>query len=302
VGWEQNYKALYAHHYDGPHFDWPPYRPVEETPEQVEHCRMEYAASLSMCDAWLGKVLDRMDEYDLWDDTMLIVNTDHGFLLGEHDWWAKCVQPFYGEVAHAPLFIWDPRCACRDERRSALVRTIDLPATILDLFGLPLPPDMQGVPLKETIANARPVRQAALFGLHGGHVNVTDGRYVYMRAPATADNQPLFNYTLMPTPMPARFSVDELQQIELAEPFAFTKGCRTLRVPAHRWPGSHPYETLLYDLETDPAQEHPLQDAALDPAVKQAMIGHLVRLMAANDAPQEQYERLGLPVPPRVPL
>jgi hypothetical protein len=102
--------------------------------------------------------------------------------------------------------------------------------------------------------------------------------------------------------MPARFSVDELQQIELAEPFAFTKGCRTLRVPAHRWPGSHPYETLLYDLETDPAQEHPLQDAALDPAVKQAMIGHLVRLMAANDAPQEQYERLGLPVPPRVPL
>ena len=79
---------------------------------------MEYAASLSMCDAWLGKVLDVMDEYEIWGDTILIVNTDHGFLLGEHDWWAKCVQPFYGEVANSPLFIWAPRCACRNERRA----------------------------------------------------------------------------------------------------------------------------------------------------------------------------------------
>ncbi len=71
---------------------------------------MEYAALLSMCDHYLGKVLDLMDELDLWKDTLLIVCTDHGFLLGEHDWWAKIVQPFFNEVAHAPLFIWDPRC------------------------------------------------------------------------------------------------------------------------------------------------------------------------------------------------
>jgi arylsulfatase A-like enzyme len=221
---------------------------------------------------------------------MLIVNTDHGFLLGEHDWWAKCVQPFYGEVAHSPLFIWDPRCGCHDERRSSLVQTIDLPATILDLFDLPLPPDMQGLPLKETVANDTPVRKAALFGLHGGHVNVTDGRYVYMRAPATADNQPLFNYTLMPTHMRARFSVEELQNIDLAAPFPFTKGCRTIQVPAQRWPGSHPYETLLFDLETDPGQEHPMDD----PEVEQMMVEHLVKLMVENDAPKEQFERLGL--------
>jgi hypothetical protein len=263
---------------------------VQETPEQVEHVRIEYAASLSMCDAWLGKVLDLMDEYEMWDDTMLIVNTDHGFLLGEHDWWAKCVQPFYGEVAHAPLFIWDPHCGCRNERRSSLVQTIDLPATLLDYFGLPLPPDMQGVPLRETVANDTPVRKAALFGLHGGQVNVTDGRYVYMRAPAKEDNQPLFNYTLMPTHMRARFSVEELQGIELAEPFPFTKGCRTICVPAQRWPGSHPYETQLFDLHQDPAQESPIDD----PEAEQRMIEHLVRLMQENDAPPEQFERLGL--------
>jgi arylsulfatase A-like enzyme len=193
-------------------------------------------------------------------------------------------------VAHSPLFIWDPRCGCRGERRSVLVQTIDLPATILDLFGLPLPPDMQGRPLGATIADDTPVREAALFGLHGGHVNVTDGRYVYMRAPATADNQPLFNYTLMPTHMRARFSVEELQNIELAEPFSFTKDCRTIQVPAQRWPGSHPYETLLFDLCQDPTQEKPMDD----PEIEQMMTEHLVRLMKENDAPPEQFERLGL--------
>ena len=42
-----------------------------------------------------------------------------------------------------------------------------------------------------------------MFGVHGGQVNVTDGRYVYMRGPARADNAPLSEYTLMPTHMRA---------------------------------------------------------------------------------------------------
>ena len=62
-----------------------------------------------MCDRYLGKVLDAMDRYGLWRDTMLIVNTDHGFLLGEHDWMGKNIQPAYDEIAHLPFFIWDPR-------------------------------------------------------------------------------------------------------------------------------------------------------------------------------------------------
>jgi anaerobic glycerol-3-phosphate dehydrogenase len=71
---------------------------------------------------------------------------------------------------------------------------IDPPATILDLFDLPLPPDMQGMPLKDSGQRHIRARGGALW-LPGGHVNVTDGRYVFMRAPATKDNQPLFNYT-----------------------------------------------------------------------------------------------------------
>jgi len=289
---QEHYKALYPHHYEGPHFDWPNYTEVAESPDQVEHVRYEYAASVSMCDHYLSQVLDLMDQYDMWQDTMLIVNTDHGFLLGEHDWWAKCVQPFYDEVAHSPLFIWDPRCGCQGERRMSLVQTIDLPATLLEYFNLKLPTDMQGIPLRKTIAEDKPVRQAALYGLHGGHVNVTDGRYTYMRAPANPENTPLYNYTLMPTHMRARFSVEELQDVELASPFAFTKGCRTVQVPSSGggWRNAARFGTLLYDLKQDPKQEHPLDD----PQIEERMIKLLVKLMEDNDAPPEQFERLGL--------
>ncbi len=288
---QQKYKDLYPHAYHGRHFDWPPYRPVHETPEEVEHCRFEYAALVSMCDAHLGKVLDLMDELDLWGDTMLIVNTDHGFLLGEHDWWAKCVQPFYNEVAQTPLFIWDPRSGVRGQRRRSLVQTIDLAPTLLEYFGVERPKDMQGVPLCDTVARDTPVRQAGLYGLFGAHVNVTDGRYVYMRAPVDRANAPLYEYTLMPTHMEHTFGVDELQDIGLAEPFSFTKGCRTMRIAGRSWIDPCQFGTLLFDLESDPAQLHPLSD----PDLEQRMLRHLVRLMREAEAPAEQFRRLGLP-------
>ena len=102
----------------------------------------------------------------MWDDTMLIVCTDHGYLLGEHDWWAKNFPPFYNEIAHTPLFVWDPRSKVKGARRAQLTQMIDLPATLLDLFGVALPPDMQGIPLGEVVARDAPTRDAALFGVH----------------------------------------------------------------------------------------------------------------------------------------
>lgn len=286
----QRFKDLYPHDYEGPLFDWPKYARVTETPEQARHLLLTYAALLSMCDEHLGKILDLMDELDLWKDTLLIVNTDHGFLLGEHDWWAKCVQPFYGEVAHTPLFLWDPRGMKRGERRSALVQTIDLAPTLLEFFGVPIPADMQGKALRQTVLDDSPVRAAGLFGLHGGHVNVTDGRFVYMRAGASPNNEPLYEYTLMPTHMRTPFSPGELQHIDLAAPFSFTKGCSLMQIRSRAWTNSHPYGNLLFDLEIDPRQEHPLEDAALE----ERMIRLLIRAMKESDAPPEQYVRLGL--------
>jgi len=294
---DDTYRDFYAKHHDayrGKHFDWPPYRKVQETPEAVEHCRHEYAALLSMCDAYMGKVLRAMDRFDLWKDTMLIVCTDHGFMLGEHECWAKLWQPFYQEIANVPLYIWDPRCGKKGESRQALVQTIDYVPTILEFFGVERTKDMIGKVLREAIDRDVAVREAGLFGVQGGQVDVTDGRYVYMRAPARADSQPLFNYTLMPTHMRSRFSPAEFEGVQLASPFGFTKGCSTMKLASRAggrgWEHPERFRTRLWDVENDPQQERPVEDAA----VEKRMVEHLVRLMKECEAPAEQWERLGL--------
>jgi arylsulfatase A-like enzyme len=288
----QKYRDLYPRDYDGPHFDWPPYRNVQETEAEIDEARYEYAALVSMCDDHLGQILDFMDTHDMWDDTLLIVNTDHGILLGEHGWWLKNVQPYYQEVAHTPLFIWDPRSQRRGLRCDALVQIIDLAPTLLEYFGQPVPVDVQGHSLRETIASGQPVREAGLFGTHGAHVNlVTSGGYVYMRAPKP-DNKPLYQYTLMPTHIRSRWSIKDFEGMELAEPFSFTKGLKTLKAPYAGMYSKYfeKWETFLWNVNHDPYQHNPLDDPELEASLKR----RLLELMLASDAPSEQYIRLGL--------
>ncbi|ALE04878.1 sulfatase [Arthrobacter sp. ERGS1:01] len=285
------FKAMYPHDYDGPEFDWPGYQKVTEPADQVEHARLEYAALVSMCDKSLGRVLDVMDKYDMWKDTLLLVNTDHGFLLGEHGWWAKSVQPWFNELVHLPMFLWDPRTGGKDDRRGALAQTIDIAPTMLRYFGLEPTPDMQGQDLSTVLADDRAIRDGALFGIHGGHVNVTDGRYVYMRAAAASANAPLEDYTLMPTHMRSRFSVPDLADWKVGEPFTFTKGLSTMRVQTSSMLSSWNHGTLLFDLHTDPGQDNPL----IDDDIELRMVELLVQLMHDSDAPQSQFVRLGLP-------
>lgn len=298
---QENYKRLYEDGYDGPVFDWPSYHKIRETPEQVKHCINEYAAVLSMCDHYLGKVIDKMDEYGMWEDTMLIVNTDHGFLLSEHDWWGKVMMPFYNEIAHIPLFIWDPRYKKKGERRNSLVQTIDLCPTLLEYFGVKVPEDVMGKSLTQVISRDEPVRDYALFGMHGCHVNITDGHYVYMRACDTGvehNNEHLCNYTLMPVHMKDSFDREELLDMELVDGFSFTKGLKLLSVPGTEkiptmgFPPTSLYDGghLLFDVEKDPKEESPLADRETE----LQMIHSMIRLMEENDAPKEQYIRLGL--------
>ena len=229
---QQEYQDMYPHEYVGPDFDWPPYREVREDAQTIEHIRYMYASLVSFCDAQLGRILDAFDAHDMWKDTMLVVNTDHGFLMGEHDWWAKTVAPWFQEVAHIPFFIYDPRLPqCAGAVSGALAQTIDIPPTILDYFSIPIPPSVLGSPLSSRMfmrSNAM-CRQAALYGVFGGQINVTDGRYVYMRGPASKENAPLYEYTLMPVRMRRMFTPKELSGWEM-HLVRFTKGVAMMKV------------------------------------------------------------------------
>ncbi len=290
----EQYRELYPSKYEGRHIDWPMPGTADQDEDYIAYVQNQYKALVSMVDRNVGRLLDMMDAQNLWEDTMLIVNTDHGLLLGEHDWWSKGAMPLYNEVANIPFFIWDPRVGAKSESRSALAQNIDVAATLLDFFDVPLPADMEGRPLRPVLENDTPIHDAILYGYFGGAVNITDGRYTYLRGPVSPGNAPLYEYTLMPARMGARADVKELKDVTLAPPFQFTKGLQTLKIDmaAHNSPFGNAYRfgAKLYDLAADPGQTRPIDDIDTE----HRLITRMMERMQQNDAPAEQYERMGL--------
>jgi len=286
--------------WNGPIRDWPRYGRVDELPEECESLRANYYAVVALCDHLLGQLLDYFDRHDLWRDTALVLTTDHGFLLGEHDFWAKNRMNLYEEISHIPLFVYHPDMPAQGgSRRGALTQTIDLAPTFLELFGAARPAEMQGHSLLPALERDERLREAALFGYFGGAVNLVDGRYTYFRYPPDLASQEVYQYTVMPTHLKAFFTPEELAGAVLARPFSFTKGAPLLKVPViDRSPMYHNYgpgsllqnQTVLFDLASDPGQERPLQD----PAVEARMASLMRELMTANDAPPEAFARIAL--------
>lgn len=286
--------------YEGPVLDWPRYGRADYLLQEQQELRANYHALVAMCDEYLGRVLDWMDETDAWRNTAVILTTDHGLLLGEHEYWGKNRPPFFNEVVHIPLVVAHPGFAAQaGTRRRALTQTIDLMPTLLDLFGAPCPPEVQGRSLLPMLTRDAPVREAAIYGQFGGATNVTDGRYTYLRYPPPGRDEPMFHYTLMPTHMRSFFEPQELEHATLRPPFGFTKGLHVLQVPVvaeaaanmqRRYPALDA-NTVLYDLARDPGQTRPASSAP-----EEARLLALMRdVMRRHDAPPEAYARLGLP-------
>lgn len=288
------YKKPYETGFDGKILDWPKYTKVQENEEEIAEIRANYAALVAMCDAYFGRLLDYFDAHDLWKDTALIMTTDHGFLLSEHDWWGKMRMPYYEEVSHIPLIIHTPDMteATPDDR---LTQTIDLMPTILGLFDQDIPSEVLGFDLMDGDA----YRNIALFGLFGGPLGVTDGQYALFHYPPDIYAEGLRQYTLCFAHMNTLFSVDELKTAELALGFNFTKGVPVLSIEAPP-KGAHVpksgaeffghTQTQLFDLSTDPEQLSPIDDEC----VTKRLLEGAVQIMKAHDTPSEVYEWYGL--------
>ncbi|MBI5719128.1 MAG: sulfatase [Burkholderiales bacterium] len=278
-----------------PVLDWPRYDAVVEDVYACEQMRANFAGLVRMCDHYFGELLDYMDRHAMWEDTALVLTTDHGFLLSEHDWWGKCRMPFYNEVAHIPLMVYTPGAAAQAGRRcTSLTQTIDLAPTLLDYFGRGPDAEITGASLLPLLAHDEALRDVALYGIFGGSLNVTDGRYTYFHYPRDLSGDGLYEYTLMPTHMNRMFPVEQLRGLALGRAFDFTQGVRPLRIPALR-EGERPElnggfldtRSMLFDLRDDYAQNRPI-DA---PEVVARLKAAATAVLARHDVPAEVYER-----------
>jgi arylsulfatase A-like enzyme len=271
---------------------WPPYQdPARQrefmasaTAEELAFIRSQYLGKLTMVDRWLGEVLDVLDRRDLWDNTVVILTSDHGHDLGERGVFGKS-YPHYDSHARIPLFIWDPR---HPDATSVgeLTSTVDLFSTVLDVCGVESSA-IHGRSLGPLVAGTG-ARSATshLYGTFGQGVCCTDGRFTLFKSPV--DDRPLYSYSsLYYKPL---VSADLLQP-EDAGRFIPGVDAPQWRVPIRMAPLCH--EDFLFDLQEDPGQTRNLWSSA--PAERERMLELLLDHMRREGAPPEQYGRLGLP-------
>ncbi len=101
------------------------------TPEQVRVARHAYYGSISYVDDIVGDLMQVLRETGLADNTVVILTSDHGEMLGEHGLWYK--KTFFEDACRVPLIISHPALSGR--RVSASVSLVDLLPTLLQLAG-----------------------------------------------------------------------------------------------------------------------------------------------------------------------
>ncbi len=117
-----------------------------------------YYASVSFMDAQVGKVMSALEKSGMADNTIVIFTSDHGYHLGEHDFWAKV--SLRDESAAVPLIIRVP--GKKPAVCNSLTELIDLYPTTAKLCGLEVPDRLQGEDISPLLDNAdKRVRDAA---------------------------------------------------------------------------------------------------------------------------------------------
>ena len=164
-----------------------PYSKVEDldvTEEQVEQVRELYAGELTYIDAWIGRLLNLLDDLGLADSTVVYYLSDHGILLGEHGLMGKANSMLGKEIHSVPYMIRHPEGKRAGETSDYFVSTHDVAPTMLSFQGLTVPGRMEGEDLTVLFDGADPPERSYWTTAYADHVAAGDGRWLLI-----ADNQ-----------------------------------------------------------------------------------------------------------------
>jgi len=153
---------------------------IRALPQGPEHVIQAYLASVSFCDAQIGRVLDSLDKSPYRDNTIIVFWGDHGWNHGEKQHWTKAV--LWEEATRAPMLwvapgVTKPGTVCE--------RTVDFLSvfpTLCDLAGLPVPEQCKNPSFRSLLAEPKSAwDRPALTTMGLGNHAVRDERWRYIR-------------------------------------------------------------------------------------------------------------------------
>ena len=112
--------------------------------EELKKDKAVYYGMVSFIDREVGRILDKLDELGIAENTLVVFSTDHGHFLGQHGLIAK--GPFhYEDMLRIPFIVRQPGAVPAGRVSQGLQSLVDLAPTFLDAAGLAIPGEMQGV-------------------------------------------------------------------------------------------------------------------------------------------------------------
>ena len=170
---------------------YPPGEPALPEARRAE-VMSAYFASISFMDAQVGVLLDALDRLKLWDTTVVVFQSDHGYHLGEHGGPASQDDALRGRHARPA----DRRRAGRQAGvvSPRLVELVDLYPTLADLCGLKPPADLEGLSFRPLLDDPRRPWKTAVFAVvgrrrrpeNGGNAEKLDVHYMGRTRPHRA--------------------------------------------------------------------------------------------------------------------
>jgi len=121
----------------------------------------DYLSSIYAMDKDIGRVLEYLDEQGLAENTIVVYTSDQGFYIGEHGWFDK--RFMYEESMRTPLVVRYPAKIKAKQVITDMVQNLDYAPTFLDFAGIEIPSDIQGISLKDSLVEQKPIDRDALY-------------------------------------------------------------------------------------------------------------------------------------------
>lgn len=133
------------------------YRPEELDGEELAQIKATYFGMVNQVEDCLGKIITHLKTTGAYEETLIVVTSDHGEMLGDH--WLQGKSGYFDTAVHIPLIIRDPR-ASADRGRGQIItdwtESVDVAPTILSALGAAIPRQMDGSPLSAFLKGERP--------------------------------------------------------------------------------------------------------------------------------------------------